>query len=403
MGQVPGEEGVPVETTQLKETKSQKAEDAKPDETPYAGDWWGQTREEENGWGSDLQELSSIPQTCSASHPAEAEKILLSSDRRMTLVLRDFLGAGSYGKVLSADWVEDGRRPIAVKVSHKLFISENDWADRGLNRLQDELAILKALKESRDYRELGSNFFPDSLKSWQDAKNVYFVMERYHCNLEELRFADPAWDAPVGDKLLWTAEMVCLHISFCPPLAHTSWQILGVQALHRMRILHRDIKPANIFLTSDKHIVIGDYGLAHAWLDEYYHAFPSSSLRARDSPGTLGYLAPEVVRGFYEDPEHAEVRRYASCSFEADIWSLGVTICESWSPSIGLFGLEEEESHLEPKRIVPRRILESDILPAVRRIVLEHPIWHLVMKVGVHSFLQADSGNNRRCADARQG
>lgn len=150
-----------------------------------------------------------------------------------------------------------------------------------------------------------------------------------------------------------------------------------------MRILHRDIKPANIFITSSKHIVIGDYGLARAWLDPFYANFPSTSLRARDSPGTLAYLAPEVVKGFYMDPINVEVRKYANYGFEADIWSLGVTICESWSPSAGLFSLEEGESHLESKSEVPSKILKLDILPAVKQIVGGHPVWHLIVGVGV--------------------
>jgi serine/threonine protein kinase len=159
-----------------------------------------------------------------------------------------------------------------------------------------------------------------------------------------------------------------------------------------MRILHRDIKPANIFLTSSKHIVIGDYGLARAWLDPFYGTFPSTSLRARDSPGTLAYLAPEVVKGFYEGPDYPEVRKYADYSFEADIWSLGVTICESWSPSAGLFSLEEGESCMDSKRVIPRKILEIDIRPAVKRIVQGHPIWHLISMVSVQRSLLILSG-----------
>lgn len=123
----------------------------------------------------------------------------------MTLALREFLGAGTYGKVVSADWTET-RRQVAVKVSHKHFISELDHGESGLKTLRDELEVLKVLKQSREWGELGSNFFPELFKSWQDAKNVYFVMDMYMQNLEELRRADPKWD--VGDKILCAAEMV---------------------------------------------------------------------------------------------------------------------------------------------------------------------------------------------------
>ena len=153
-----------------------------------------------------------------------------------------------------------------------------------------------------------------------------------------------------------------------------------------MRILHRDIKPANVFVTSSKHIVIGDYGVAHAWLDPFYADFPSSSLKARDAPGTMAYLAPEVLKGFYEDQANIEVRKYATYGFEADIWSLGVTICDSWCRSEGLFMLQEGEKHLDYRRAIPPKILQMDIRPVVKQIVDGHPIWHLITRVSVHAL-----------------
>ena len=163
-----------------------------------------------------------------------------------------------------------------------------------------------------------------------------------------------------------------------------------MQALHRLRILHRDIKPANVFVSSSRHIIIGDYGLANAWLDPFFANFPSSSLKARDAPGTMAYLAPEVVNGFYEDLVNVEVIKYASCGFETDIWSLGVTICESWCQSDGLFRLQEGEKHLDHKSAIPLKILQMDVQPAVERIVDGHPIWHLITRVSIYPLSPMD-------------
>ena len=162
-----------------------------------------------------------------------------------------------------------------------------------------------------------------------------------------------------------------------------------------MRILHRDIKPANVFITSAKHIIIGDYGLAHAWLDPFYANFPTSSLKARDAPGTMGYLAPEVVNGFYEDQVNVEVRKYASYGFGADIWSLGVTICDSWCQSGGLFRIEEGDEDLDPRSAIPCKILRMDVRPAVEQIVGGHPIWHLITRVSIHALSWVDGDINR--------
>jgi hypothetical protein len=198
---------------------------------------WGQLQETGSQWGDpeivvtwtvmneveirtdafDGLEPSDTTPTYVSPPPAETDEAttLFSSDGRMSLTPRDSLGAGSYGTVVSADWVE-GQRRVAVKVSHKLFISELDCTEPGLRNLKNELDVLKALKQSREYGELGSNFFPELFKSWQDAKNVYFVMELYPWNLEDLRWANPDWDASTGDKLLWAAEMVRFRFTFVP-------------------------------------------------------------------------------------------------------------------------------------------------------------------------------------------
>ena len=97
----------------------------------------------------------------------------------------------------------------------------------------------------------------------------------------------------------------------------------------------------------------------------------------------MAYLSPEVVRGFYLDPVNNEVRRFASYGFEADIWSLGVTICDSWSQCAGLFHLQETEEDLDFKSAIPQKILGMDIEPAVKLVVDGHPIWHLITRVSV--------------------
>lgn len=38
--------------------------------------------------------------------------------------------------------------------------------------------------------------------------------------------------------------------------------MLGFSALFRQGMIHRDLKPVNIFLDSDDHVKIGDFGLA---------------------------------------------------------------------------------------------------------------------------------------------
>lgn len=221
-GQASDQEGIKVEIVQVEqETDPQQTGDM--NEVTYFYDSWGQANESWS-WGDSvgndclLQDFSSSPPASTPPTQAVAEEVsppLFSRDGRMILNLRNFLGAGTYGKVVSAEWA-DGCRSVAVKISNKLYISELDCTDQGLKYLKNELDVLKALKQSRERYEPGSNFFPELLKSWQDVKNVYFVMEMYACSLHDLRSTDLNWDPPAGDKLLWTAEMVRLRVCSVP-------------------------------------------------------------------------------------------------------------------------------------------------------------------------------------------
>src|SRR5262249_57537986 len=77
----------------------------------------------------------------------------------------------------------------------------------------------------------------------------------------------------------------------------------GLAAAHDRGIVHRDLKPENVFITSDGHVKILDFGLAKLTQIE-----PSLS-GASDGPtkmvdtspgtllGTMGYMAPDQVRG----------------------------------------------------------------------------------------------------------
>jgi serine/threonine protein kinase/Tol biopolymer transport system component len=74
----------------------------------------------------------------------------------------------------------------------------------------------------------------------------------------------------------------------------------GLAAAHDRGIVHRDLKPENLFITSDERCKILDFGLARREIapvtgDETYAA-----PRATDPGtvmGTVGYMAPEQVRG----------------------------------------------------------------------------------------------------------
>src|SRR6187431_479863 len=78
----------------------------------------------------------------------------------------------------------------------------------------------------------------------------------------------------------------------------------GLAAAHAKGLVHRDLKPENVFLVADGQVKILDFGLAKA-ADPGDSSATATHAPAMTDPGTVigtvGYMAPEQVRGHAVD------------------------------------------------------------------------------------------------------
>ena len=81
--------------------------------------------------------------------------------------------------------------------------------------------------------------------------------------------------------------------------------ILGLQALHKIKIIHRDIKCANVFLTKDGMVKLGDLNVSKI--------------------AKAGILKTQTGTPYYASPEVWQDKPY---DLKSDIWSLGAVLYE---------------------------------------------------------------------------
>ncbi len=94
----------------------------------------------------------------------------------------------------------------------------------------------------------------------------------------------------------------------------------AIAAAHSRGIVHRDLKPENVFVTTDGRVKVLDFGIAHMAAAPMT---PTDDGETRERPktspgamiGTIGYMAPEQVRG-------------AATDARTDIFALGVVLYE---------------------------------------------------------------------------
>jgi len=169
----------------------------------------------------------------------------------------------------------------------------------------------------------------------------------------------------------------------------------GLAAAHERGVVHRDLKPANLFVTKDGRVKILDFGLAK--LTQLDPAIAGSQFSTDTAEGkvvgTVGYMAPEQVRG------HAVDAR-------SDIFALGAVIYEMLSGRRAFSGdtpadtmtailTKDPEDLSRPGLEVPQSLERI-----VRRCLEKDPGERFQSAKDVAFALEAESGTSRSAATA---
>ncbi|MGH9521277.1 MAG: protein kinase domain-containing protein [Terriglobales bacterium] len=240
------------------------------------------------------------------------------------------VGAGGMGEVYRARDPRLGRE-VAIKVLPAQFASD---ADR-LRRFEQEARAAAALNDPNILAiyDLGT----------QPNGSPYIVSELLEG--ETLRDRLRSGSLPLRKATEYAAQVA-----------------RGLAAAHDKHIVHRDLKPENIFLTKDGRAKILDFGLAK--LTEYNpdEARTSAPTEGGTTPGmvlgTIGYMAPEQVRG--QQTDH-----------RCDIFAFGAILYEMLSGKRAFRGDTTADTMSAILKDDPPDLTETNrsVPPGVERIV----------------------------------
>lgn len=129
--------------------------------------------------------------------------------------------------------------------------------------------------------------------------------------------------------------------------------------IHYKLVLHRDIKPANILLDTAMRVKICDFGMSKI---STLSADLLTTNGKKHAPGTVMYMAPEVLLSFEETSQNS------------DIWALGCTLNEVYKEQLTWIEyLQDDTMHnVLRKRIIPDFSKVPEYLQATLRNCLAY-------------------------------
>ncbi|KAJ1288982.1 hypothetical protein BS78_02G130700 [Paspalum vaginatum] len=234
------------------------------------------------------------------------------------LVLKEKIGAGSFGTVHRADWHGSD---VAVKI-----LMEQDFHPEHFREFMREVAIMKSLRHPNIVLFMGAVTEPPNLSivtEYLSRGSLYKLLHRSGAKevLDERRRLNMAFDVAKGMNYLHRRS---------PP------------------IVHRDLKSPNLLVDKKYTVKVCDFGLSRLKANTF--------LSSKSLAGTPEWMAPEVLR---DEPSNEK----------SDVYSFGVILWE-------LMTLQQPWCNLNPAQVVAavgfkgRRLeIPKDLNPLVAALI----------------------------------
>lgn len=234
------------------------------------------------------------------------------------LVLKERIGAGSFGTVHRADWHGSD---VAVKI-----LMEQDFHAERFKEFLREVAIMKRLRHPNIVLFMGAVTQPPNLSivtEYLSRGSLYKLLHKSVARetLDERRRLNMAYDVAKGMNYLHKRN---------PP------------------IVHRDLKSPNLLVDKKYTVKVCDFGLSRLKANTF--------LSSKSAAGTPEWMAPEVLR---DEPSNEK----------SDVYSFGVILWE-------LATMQQPWSKLNPAQVVAavgfkskRLEIPRDLNPQVAAII----------------------------------
>ncbi|KAK9126493.1 hypothetical protein Scep_015339 [Stephania cephalantha] len=234
------------------------------------------------------------------------------------LILKEKVGAGSFGTVHHADW---NGSDVAVKI-----LMEQDFHPERLKEFLGKVAIMKRLRHPNIVLFMGAVTKPPHLSivtEYLSRGSMYRLLHKSGARevLDERRRLNMAYDVAKGMNYLHRRN---------PP------------------IVHRDLKSPNLLVDKKYTVKVCDFGLSRLKANTF--------LSSKSAAGTPEWMAPEVLR---DEPSNEK----------SDVYSFGVILWE-------IMTLQPPWINLNPAQVVAavgfknRRLeIPSNVNPEVAALI----------------------------------